>query len=97
VKRPRFIGEREQVCITDDHNTRYFLKYDDKPWEEVDRIQWLAAERAAGFRPKSGNPDDLATGGFGSSPFGGGLSIQGIYTVRANHQAFRELYPDLPE
>lgn len=95
MKRPRFIAEQEQVCITDDHDTRYFLRYSDGDWEEVTRTTWAAAERMAGFRPKSGKPDDLATGGFGGTI--SGMQIHGIYTVRANYEKFRELYPDLPE
>lgn len=43
---------------------RYFLHAEGTPWSEVERTAFLRAERAAGFRPKSGEPDELATSGF---------------------------------
>ncbi len=45
---------------------KYFLKHPVLGEKEVTREEFIAAEREAGYSPKSGNPNDLATGGFGS-------------------------------
>lgn len=56
---------------------KYFLKADfNKDWTEVSKLEWIKAERQAGFRPKlsSDHPaymETCATGGFG------GAGIQG--------------------
>jgi hypothetical protein len=52
---------------------RYFLKFDGIPnsEKEVTKEQFIKAERGAGFRPKSGNPNDVATGGFGNGSISG--------------------------
>lgn len=45
----------------------YWLKADAIPgstWQKVSKEDWIKAERAAGFRPKSG--DGCATGGWSS-------------------------------
>ena len=48
---------------------KYFLKADwQDEYQEVSKEKFIQAERAAGFRPKSG--DGCATGGFS----GGGVS-----------------------
>lgn len=48
---------------------KYILSHPAFGDREVSRSEYIAAERAAGFRPKSGNDDDLATGSFS----GGGI------------------------
>ena len=62
---------------------RFFLRAPmiSKDWTEVTREKWIAAERAAGFRPKlwSGDPaymTTMATGGFSSS-----TGLSGTYTT----------------
>lgn len=47
---------------------KYFVKEGSSPEKEVGRAEYITAERRAGFRPKSGKPDDIATGGFSSHP-----------------------------
>lgn len=54
----------------DDYEVKYFLSHPQLGEKEVTKEDFIKAERAAGFYPKSGNPDDCATGGFG----GNGLS-----------------------
>ena len=41
---------------------KYFLQNNQEPPREVTRAKWIAAERVNGFRPKSGDPNELATG-----------------------------------
>ena len=53
------------------YKATYFLKHDIFGEKEVSKEDFIKAERAAGFYPKSGRPDDCATGGFGQY---GGLS-----------------------
>ena len=54
---------------------RYFLKAAwQEIWDEVTREQFIAAERAAGFRPKGGG-DGLATGGFGGDSVSGKIEV----------------------
>ncbi len=49
---------------------KYFLKGDwEEDWKEVTKEEFINAERAAGFRPKSG--DGVATGGFGGNGVSG--------------------------
>ena len=50
---------------------KYFLKADwQKDYQEVTKEQFIAAERAAGFRSKLG-PKAVATGGFGGNGVSG--------------------------
>lgn len=54
---------------------RYFLKADwQEVWDEVTREQFIAAERAAGFRPKGGG-DGLATAGFSGGGVRGRIEV----------------------
>lgn len=47
-------------------NSRYYLRLGDNPELEVTEAEFIAAERAAGFFPKTGC-GPLATAGFGSN------------------------------
>ncbi len=50
---------------------RYYLKADwQKDYQEVTKKQFIAAERAAGFRSKLG-PNAVATGGFSGNGVSG--------------------------
>lgn len=52
--------------------TRYWTRSHPRSlWQECTRDQFITAERSAGFRPKSGNSGDLATGGFSKGSFAG--------------------------
>jgi len=54
---------------------KYFLKADwQEEYTEVTREQFIAAERAAGFRPKGGG-DELATGGFSAGNISGKIEV----------------------
>lgn len=48
---------------------RYFLTLCGGPKHEVTKLEWVAAERAAGFR--GGRPGEPATGGFGNGSING--------------------------
>ena len=51
---------------------KYFLKADfQSEYQEVTKEEFIAAERAAGFRPKSG--DGIATSGFSGSGVSGSI------------------------
>ena len=50
----------------------YWLKADWGSWTEVTQAQFVAAERAAGFRPKPGL-GPVATGGFSSGSIHGAI------------------------
>ena len=65
------------VSVPDPYEQRYFLKADWSPWIEVNKTAWLDAERHAGFRNKSGNPHEPATGGFS----GNGVQGRLVYTT----------------
>lgn len=52
---------------------RYFLSHSLFGEREVTKDQYIAAERMAGFHPKSGKSDDLATGGFSSGDISGSV------------------------
>lgn len=45
---------------------KYYLSHPDLGETEVTKERFIEAERQAGFYPKSGNPEDCATGGFGA-------------------------------
>lgn len=45
----------------------YFLRYDNGPWENVSKQDWVRAERAAGFVNTLGRPDEPGTASFGST------------------------------
>lgn len=49
----------------------YFLTHPVFGTKEVTKEQYIAEERRLGFFPKSGRPDDCATGSFGSGGAGG--------------------------
>lgn len=49
---------------------KYFLKYDDKPEQEVSKAEFVKAERLAGFRNTMGQPREPATAGFGATVYG---------------------------
>jgi len=50
---------------------KYYLKHELLGEKEVSKEEFIKAERAVGFRPKSGNPDDCATGGFSGNGLNG--------------------------
>lgn len=61
---------------------RFFLSAWFNPkWVEVSQDEWIAAERAAGFRPKPGC-GPLATGGFSSG------NVSGTYTTDGKEPAW---------
>ena len=43
---------------------RFFLKADWTGWREVTKVQWVSAERNAGFHNTMGQPNEPGTGGF---------------------------------
>ncbi len=47
--------------------TRYFVTTDDRGERQVDRAEFVAVERRAGFRNTLGRPDEPGTGGFNST------------------------------
>lgn len=58
--------------------TRYWIRENELPWQEVTREQFIRAERKAGFHPKDGS--GVATASFSSSFPGSGEKIQGRTT-----------------
>lgn len=55
---------------------RYYLKASwQTDWEEVSREQFITAERNAGFYPKNGDPETLATSGFTASNIAGKIEF----------------------
>lgn len=54
--------------------THYYLHHAAFGMKEVTREEYIAAERQAGFYPKSNNPNDIATSGFGSNGMTGRTS-----------------------
>lgn len=69
--------------MADEHPPRHFLKASFlKKWEEVPKEVWIAAERAAGFRPKMASDDPrymttYATAGFGTELISGCITHNG--------------------
>lgn len=55
------------------------VNLDEPQWREVTKEQFVAAERAAGFRNTLGQPDEPATGGFSAG------GIRGTITDPASH------------
>jgi hypothetical protein len=49
----------------ENYTTKYFLSHDILGEAEVSKQDYIKAERAAGFYPKSGSLDDCATSAFG--------------------------------
>jgi hypothetical protein len=47
------------------YKAEYYLIHPQLGEKEVTKEEFIKAERSAGFYPKSGNPNDCATGGFG--------------------------------
>lgn len=45
---------------------RFYLSYPALGEKEVTRQEYIAAERNAGFYPRNGDKESLATGGFGT-------------------------------
>lgn len=56
-----------------DYDIKYYLKHEEFGEKEVSKEAFIKAERAAGFYPKSGNPDDCATSGFGGNGMSGSV------------------------
>lgn len=56
-----------------DYNQRYFLSHPAFGEKEVTQAEFIRAERAAGFFPKSGS--GVATGGFGSGDISGRIEL----------------------
>ncbi|MEK7600581.1 MAG: hypothetical protein AAB463_01300 [Patescibacteria group bacterium] len=55
---------------------RYWLQVQGCPKHEVTRERFIQAERNAGFYPKSGSGDVLATGGFSSGDILGSITYE---------------------
>lgn len=51
----------------------YFLTHPVFGTKEVTKTQYIAEEQRLGFFPKSGRPDECATGGFSSGDFKGSV------------------------
>lgn len=49
------------------YTVKYFISHEILGEKEVTKQEFIKAERSAGFSPKSGNPEDCATGGFGAN------------------------------
>lgn len=47
-------------------SAHYYVKRNGEPWREVSKLEFIAAERDAGFIPKAGC-GPIATAGFGRS------------------------------
>jgi hypothetical protein len=75
---------------------RYYLSHSLFGEREVTREQFIAAERAAGFYPKFGQPDDLATGGFSSGDISGSIRHAPL-ELSAMVRIERELLVELAE
>jgi hypothetical protein len=54
----------------------YFLKEGDGPERQVTKAEYVAAERAAGFYNRIGQPAETATGRFGAD----GISGRQVWT-----------------
>lgn len=54
-----------------EYRTDYYLSHPVFGKKQVTKEEFIAAERQAGFFPKSGNPEDCATGGFSSNGVSG--------------------------
>lgn len=50
--------------MNDDYTVKYYLSHEILGEKEVTKEEFIKAERAAGFRSKSGNDNECATGGF---------------------------------
>ncbi|WP_391557166.1 hypothetical protein [Robertmurraya sp.] len=57
----------------DDYEVKYFLSHPQFGEKEVTKEEFIKAERAAGFRPKSGRDDVCATGGFSGKGLSGSV------------------------
>ncbi len=55
------------------YKVEYYLSHPQLGEKEVTKEEFIKAERAAGFYPKSGNPNDCATGGFGGNGLSGSV------------------------
>lgn len=51
------------------YSCKYYLTEDGETWTEVTKEEYVAAERAAGFRNFKGKDEDPATAGFSSSSY----------------------------
>lgn len=60
----------------------YFLQRGDGPWREVTKVDWVRAERSAGFRNTLGKPDEPGTGGFGGHNGVNGRIVNRLYAKR---------------
>lgn len=61
---------------------RFYLSHPTFEKKEVSRDEYIKAERAAGLFPKSGNPNDLATGGFGYGDVSGTVETEYDFSAR---------------
>lgn len=57
----------------DDYKIEYFLSHPQLGEKQVTKKEFINAERAAGFRSKSGSMDDCATGGFSGNGISGSI------------------------
>ena len=59
---------------------RYWLRENKRAWREATREEFISAERAAGFHPKSG--EGVATGGFSNGALEGRVTYGEITKER---------------
>lgn len=55
----------------EDYEVKYYLSHPQLGEKEVTKEEFIQAERAAGFRSKSGRDDVCATGGFSGNGISG--------------------------
>lgn len=78
-------------------DARYYLSHTLFGAREVSRSQFIDAERKAGFHPKSGRPDDLATAGFSRGDISGSIRHDRQVEPSAMVRVWRELLIELAE
>ncbi len=59
--------------MNDDYTVKYFLSHPQLGEKEVTKEEYIRAERATGFRSKSGRDDVCATGGFSGNGISGSV------------------------
>jgi len=72
--------------VSDDARYRYYLTEGGSPEREVDKAEFVSAERRAGFVNTMGQPDEPGTAGFGGRD--GDTEIRGrvVYMPCPAHQ-----------
>ena len=65
----------------DDYQAKYYLSHPQLGEKEVTKEEFIKAERAAGFRSKSGSMDDCATGGFTGNGISGSIKYNELESI----------------